>query len=446
MRTRAIYFLLLTACTSSTRHENDNPAAASPTPAPTASSDAGGGGGSTDAANDVVTESCLSASDPESKIADAFVTAKDGSTICLGAGTFKLTNTLTVAGSKVTVRGAGIDQTTLDFSGQKAGSEGILTENAKDLVLESFSVVDTKGNGIKALDADGITMRKIGVRWTGADASAHGPYGLYPVQSKRVLVEDCVVTGASDAGIYLGQSDGSILRRNKVSGNVAGIEVENTYNADVYQNEAKNNTGGILVFDLPGLPQKAGHGVRVFANLIEANNTENFAPEGNIVGIVPRGTGFLVMANHTVEVFGNTIKDNTTVNAAVVSYVVTGIEITDPQYYPFPAKVFIHDNTFGGGGNDPDPTKDLGMLLAGMRPYMPNEVVPSITYDGIVDPTKTAGANVMELCLKNNGAATFGNLHLDQLDPEAPDPSIFSYDATPHDCTLPAIPAQTFAP
>jgi parallel beta-helix repeat protein len=344
----------------------------------------------------------------------------------------------------VTVRGAGIDQTILDFSGQKAGSEGVLSENAKDLVLESFSVVDTKGNGIKALAADGITMRKIGVRWTGADASAHGPYGLYPVQSKRVLVEDCVVTGASDAGIYLGQSDGSILRRNVATNNVAGIEIENTFNADVYENTAKNNTGGILVFDLPGLPQKGGHAVRVFKNVIEANNTDNFAPQGNIVGIVPRGTGFLVMANHDVEVFENTFKDNKTVNAAVTSYLVTGIEITDAQYYPFPAKVFIHDNTFTGGGDDPDPTKDLGMLLAGVKPALPDETVPAMLYDGIRDPAKGDGANSMELCLKSNGTAGFGNLHLDVFDPEAPDPSVFSFDATPHDCTLPALPAQTF--
>lgn len=34
---------------------------------------------------------------------------------------------------------------------------------------------------------------------------------------------------------------------------MAGIEIENSLNAEVYENEATENTGGILVFDLPDL-------------------------------------------------------------------------------------------------------------------------------------------------------------------------------------------------
>jgi len=33
--------------------------------------------------------------------------------------------------------------------------------------------------------------------------------------------------------------------------NVAGIEIENCTDADVYENISTNNTGGVLVFDLP---------------------------------------------------------------------------------------------------------------------------------------------------------------------------------------------------
>jgi len=71
-----------------------------------------------------------------------------------------------------------------------------------------------------------------------------------------------------------------------------------------------DNTGGILVFDLPGLQQEGGHGIRVYANKMQNNNVENFAASGDIVGLVPAGTGFFVMANHDVEVFGNTITGN----------------------------------------------------------------------------------------------------------------------------------------
>src|SRR3546814_8259820 len=87
--------------------------------------------------------------------------------------------------------------------------------------------------------------------------------------------------------------------------NVAGIEIENCYDADVHDNVATKNSGGILVFDLPSLPQQGGHNVRVFDNMVHDNSTPNFAPKGNIVASVPTGTGVLVMANSRVEIFDN---------------------------------------------------------------------------------------------------------------------------------------------
>jgi parallel beta-helix repeat protein len=86
------------------------------------------------------------------------------------------------------------------------------------------------------------------------------------------------VRGASDAGIYVGQSSNIIVRNSIVEYNVAGIEIENSSGADVYGNIARNNTGGVLVFDLPDLPVSGGNSTRIFANQILANNTRNFAP------------------------------------------------------------------------------------------------------------------------------------------------------------------------
>src|SRR3546814_3689445 len=83
----------------------------------------------------------------------------------------------------------------------------------------------------------------------------------------------------------------------------SGIEIENSYDADVHDNVATKNTGGILVFDLPSLPMQGGHNVRVFENVVNDNSTPNFAPKGNIVASVPTGTGVLVMANRNVEIF-----------------------------------------------------------------------------------------------------------------------------------------------
>ena len=129
----------------------------------------------------------------------------------------------------------------------------------------------------------------------------------------------------------MGQSQQIIVRNSSAHYNVAGIEIENSYFADVYNNLASHNTGGILVFDLPDLPQQGGRHVRVFNNRAINNDTDNFAPEGNIVGEVPRGTGIIIQANSDVEIFDNDISGNGTVNLSIVTYT---NETEDENYYP----------------------------------------------------------------------------------------------------------------
>src|SRR3546814_1386139 len=90
--------------------------------------------------------------------------------------------------------------------------------------------------------------------WTGGPSTDNGAYGLYPVQVDNVLIEDSVVKGASDAGIYVGQSTNIIVRNNRAEGNVAGIEIENSTGADVYGNTTTGKTGGILVFKIGRAP------------------------------------------------------------------------------------------------------------------------------------------------------------------------------------------------
>ena len=52
---------------------------------------------------------------------------------------------------------------------------------------------------------------------------------FYPVASEDVLIDGCVAIGASDAGIYVGQSQNIIVKNSRAEFNVAGIEIENSY-------------------------------------------------------------------------------------------------------------------------------------------------------------------------------------------------------------------------
>ena len=232
---------------------------------------------------------------------------------------------------------------------------------------------NTKGDGIKSKGADRITYRYLTVEWTGEPKETNGAYGVYPVESRDVLVENVTVRGASDAGIYVGQSSNIVVRNSIVEFNVAGIEIENSTGADVYGNVARNNTGGILVFDLPDLPIGAGNSTRIFNNQILANNTRNFAPEGNIVASVPSGTGVIIMANRNVHIFGNTFDNNRSAQVLISAY---SLPFTDASYNPLPREIVVRGNTYGAGGNDPQ-----GMLAPLAQAI--GGALPPIVWDGV---------------------------------------------------------------
>ncbi|WP_310497290.1 parallel beta-helix domain-containing protein [Sandarakinorhabdus sp.] len=288
-------------------------------------------------------------SDAHERIQTALIEAKAGDTVVLAAGRYALADGLSLDVAGVTVKGAGPDKTILDFTGQKGEGEGLLV-TSNDVVIRDLAVENAKGNGIKSKGSDGISFVNLRVEWTGGPKATNGAYGVYPVSSKNVLIEQVTVKGASDAGIYVGQSRNIIVRRSRAEMNVAGIEIENSYDADVIDNVATNNAGGILVFDLPDLPQQGGHGVRIRGNRVTANNHANFAAPGNIVAGVPSGTGIMVMANRDVHVRGNDITGNNGNAVMIVSYTQA---FTDTAYNPLPRGVAVGGNVYAGNGTRP---------------------------------------------------------------------------------------------
>ncbi len=312
------------------------------------------------------------------------ILAETGAVIELPQGTFTLTNTLSLEGKKkITIRGKGIDKTILSFKNQTDGAEGIHVNDGSDIILEGFTVQDAKGDAIKTMHVTGITFREIKVEWTGTPGPENGGYGLYPVQCENVLIDKCIAIGASDAGIYVGQSKDIIVKNSKAWHNVAGIEIENSLRADVYGNEAVENTGGILVFDLPDLVLKKGGDVKVHDNNIHDNNFANFAPKGNIVATVPSGTGLLILATKGVEVYKNTIINNQSVGTGIISYFTTQRPIKDKLYDPYPSAISIHDNVYERKTGLPVATDIISMIVG--KKFGENNI-PHILYDGIKNP------------------------------------------------------------
>jgi parallel beta-helix repeat protein len=362
------------------------------------------------------------------KIQEQLIRAKPGTVVELPEGRFQLDRSLSSTVDGVTLRGKGLDKTILSFKGQTQGAEGLLMKG-NNITLEDLAIEDTKGDAIKVQGTDGLVIRRVRTEWTGGPKATNGAYGFYPVQCKNVLIEDSVAIGASDAGFYIGQSEHVIIRRNKAMRNVAGIESENTKYADIYENTATENTGGILVFDLPDLPMQGGKSTRVFNNDIHGNNTDNFAPEGNIVAKVPPGTGMMIMATDEVEIFNNRFRDNQTVNMLIVSYYVAEKPINDKNYDPYPEALSIHDNTFSGGGDAPS-----GLLLKLLALKL-GKPFPDILYDGIISTKKLTAQGTLpeelKICIRNNGDADFANADLEH------DFENIRRELAPHDCAPP---------
>jgi len=323
--------------------------------------------------------------DYQATLQEQLIDAQPGDVITVPAGIYSLDRSLTLNVDGVTIRGEGPDATILNWQNQIAGAEGLLV-TASNFTLENIAIEDTVGDGLKVNGGSDIVIRNVRVEWTNGYSTDNGAYGLYPVQTQNVLIEDSVAIGASDAGIYVGQSRNIVVRNNRAEYNVAGIEIENSVDADVYGNTTTNNTGGILVFNMPALEQR-GYGTRVYDNDVFANNTENFGHEGTPVASVPAGTGIIVNSNDEVEIFNNRVSDNNTANVIISSLASTGYSDSAQQdeFDPYPESIWVYDNTFQGGGESPD-----GMDLQALRVMLfgPGGSFPDVLYDGFFDAEK----------------------------------------------------------
>jgi parallel beta-helix repeat protein len=307
-----------------------------------------------------------------------------------------------------------------------------------DFLIQDLTVLDAPKDGIRVEASDGVVFRRIRATWSTPEDPTNGSYGIYPVKSKNVLVEDSRAESASDAGLYVGQCQNVIVRNNTVTGNVAGLEIENVEYADVYGNLAENNTGGIVVFDLPGNPI-VGRDIRVRDNIIRNNNGLNFAP-GGTVQLIPIGTGTFAMASRRVEITGNTYEGNDTGDIAILS----GLAIEqNTELWTLPTasivgdyadlglmpgaaadtvmnfrseNILIANNMHSGSGLNPDPADPLHLGLLFIATYG-EDPTDSVLYDTIgengFDATVAASnTNDNHICVGGNTGGTFASMRL----------------------------------
>jgi parallel beta-helix repeat protein len=334
----------------------------------------------------------------------AMVQALPGDVIQFDCGFFDLTSSLQLINTEdVLIKGCGKDKTVLSFKNNNA-PEGILAVNVHGITIEDLTVLDTGGNGVELRSVDHGTLRRVRAMWssgggresadpiTAANFSSdsakrlnvlctkpaiHDPdapesallggttspdytvsrktgrYGIYPVSSRNILVEESESVGASDAGIYIGQSNNAIIRKSRVAFNVFGFEIENVQHGEYASNVAECNTGGFLVYDLDGLTQYGDRTI-MHDNISRKNNTYNFTA-GGFVGNVPPGSGMITLSYDRIDIYDNEFSGNNTAGIIHTSYEIFPEGAGRPSEHRidwYTEGLHIFRNKFFNNGND----------------------------------------------------------------------------------------------
>ncbi len=390
------------------------------------------------------------------QVNDAVEDASSWDVICFGPGTYIMDNNVAVTNvANLTVKGTGPTpaDVILDY-GTQAGEKGF-DVTTPGFWIENLTIKNTNGNGIE-IKADSTpenptVFRKLSVFWDAGSVMENGAYSVYPTRGQYAVVEFCEVQGAADAGLYVGQMVGSIVRYNNVHANVAGLEVENSFDVTVYGNEVWDNAGGILALQEDGLMRLANETVLIRDNIVRDNNRNNFAVPGTTVSNIPSGTGMMSFAGVDIEFRNNTVTGNQSSGLLIVSNVVLEILsiedlennvqmavdiLTDPSsffsmgYDPYPARIYANGNTFTDNGTSNALETSAGTIVTGGE---------AIIWDGIARDDDVAGA---EICL-GSSPASFRALNVVQsiLDSET---ASGSTDTTVHECTLTELTITDF--
>ena len=232
------------------------------------------------------------------------------------------------------------------IDGEGTRSDGVIA-SGNNFEMAFFAVKNYTSNGVLVEGATGVYLHDLYIENTGV-------YGAYPVRCTDVLMERIEATLMNDAAIYAGKSENVVIRDTVTYGNVIGIELENTVNGEVYNNHAYNNTVGIFVDLLPQLPSKVSLNTKVYDNIVENNNGENFAKPDTAAALIPPGTGMLILAADEVEIYNNTIKGNKTGGLAVFNLTI-GFAENEIDVGPNPEHIYAHNNIYENNGYDPDP-------------------------------------------------------------------------------------------
>ena len=224
--------------------------------------------------------------------------------------------TVTVEKSNLTLKGsrAAIIDATGNTYGITVGTKLTFDEGP---TCPAYSVSNFRIIGLTVRNADDTGIFLFGVdgfHVTNGSYLNNDEYGIFPRCSRDGLITRNSGGGGDDATIYVGVDDGVTVEGNNLTNGELGIELESTDNTIVRKNTLKENTTGIFVIVLPGLPKASTEKALIEENNVISNNRPNPSrlcarsepenPPGCVeeftddLQLLPSGSGILNVGGH----------------------------------------------------------------------------------------------------------------------------------------------------
>lgn len=279
---------------------------------------------------------------PGESLQAAIDRASPGTTIVVESGEFHESLVIHQSGIRLIGMGASQRGTILSNEGVDADTGITVTAEANGFELTGFLIRGFHRNGVQLTEVRNYAV-------THNRLENNGEYGVFPLACTDGLIADNIAIGHTDSGLYVGQSSHTRIIHNLVRENFKGIEVENSTDCMVVENEATGNRMGILVIALDLTPMANTERVIVTRNFVHGNPPAPASPEGAI----PWGGILVVGADHVI-VSDNLALANRPYGIAVMR-LPESLDRFDPQRTHFPDGNQILSNiALNNGTTDPD--------------------------------------------------------------------------------------------